>query len=326
MGMFEELMAFPSRCRKGWELGRVGVDLEGVRHVIVAGMGGSGIVGRLLTPLFPTLAIYPLPDYRLPEGLKGLSSEETLFFGVSYSGNTEETLSATEEAHSRGFRVICITSGGRLAEFARRNGLLLVNVPSGLLPRFALGYLLFPILRALGYEGRLVDEAIGELKGLAGRLGEEGSPAKRLAEEVGERIPVIYGEEGSTAPVAYRWRTQVNENAKRIAFHHSIPELCHNEIEAIGRDGRGAHFILLRHGWEHPRNAERFEVLKGFLNEWGLSFTEVWGEGQNLLGQLLSLVLFGDFFSLYLASLRGVDPYSTEVIEELKRRMGWRSG
>lgn len=325
MGIFEELIAFPSRCREGWELGGVEVDLDGVRHLIVAGMGGSGIVGRLLVPLLP-LAVYPLANYRLAEGLKTLPKEKTLFFGVSYSGNTEETLSATEEAHSRGFRVICVTSGGRLAEFAQGNGLLLVKVPSRLPPRFALGYLLFPILRVLGYERRLVDEAIGELEGLAGRLGREGSPAKRLAEEVGERVPVIYGEEGSTALVAYRWQSQVNENAKRIACHHSIPELCHNEIEAIGSHGRGAHFILLRHSEEHSRNAKRFEILKEFLNEWSLAFTEVWGEGQNLLSQLLSLVLFGDFFSLYLASLKGVDPYPTEVIEGFKRRMGWRSG
>lgn len=294
-------------------------------RVLALGMGGSGIVGDLLRVLLE-LPVHVHRGYEPPSFLLG---EETLVLAISYSGNTEETLSGVEAALDRGLRPICVTSGGRLKELAASHGLPLLEIPKGLQPRAALGYLLLPLLRLFARWGRFPEaelEGLCEaLEGLADRFNPEvpeaENEAKRLARWLHGKLPLIYGSEGPLEVVAFRWKTQINENAKQHAFWNSIPELCHNEIVGYTLDGPQLGVVFLG-GATAERNRLRREVLMEFLQERSIPFIEVRPPlSGGRLRELLGLIYLGDWASAYLALLNGVNPTPVEAIEEFKQRM-----
>ena len=175
--------------------------------------------------------VIPCRGYRIPEFI----GEETLLVGVSYSGNTEETLSAFREGLSRTKRALAISSGGKLRELAEARGIPWIGIPGGHQPRAALGYLLFSLLsvfRRLGTFTKDLTPVLETLEAQSEKLSPQarGNRAQELAAALHRRVPLIYGAHGHTAPVAFRWKTQINENAKQPAFWAELPELCHNEI------------------------------------------------------------------------------------------------
>ncbi len=257
-GMLDLTIGLTEQIRKAVELARV-VDLPAsygqVKNVIGTGMGGSGIGGAFCAQLFQDVLTVPMAsnrDYTLP----AYAGPDTLVIAGSYSGNTEETLTAAAEAQRRGCKVFCVTGGGELLAFAEKHGLPYAKVPTGLAPRAAAGYMFVPQVFALQKAGLIPDQtaAFEEAIALLGELLEtwrpesklDDNPTKQLAEELFGHIPLIYGEFGYLGVIAERWKDQINENSKVIAYNNVLPELNHNEVV----------------GWELPEElAEVFSVV-----------------------------------------------------------------
>jgi glucose/mannose-6-phosphate isomerase len=334
-GMLSLIAGLGLQLREGFDLGRRASGLpaaEGVRSIVVCGMGGSGIVGDVLRASFGQHISVPLlavKGYALPASC----GRDTLVLAISYSGDTEETLAAYAQAVAGGCRVIAISSGGEIASLARADAVVYTSLPAHVpTPRAALGYMAGAAIGALGAmgivpgAGRDVDLAAGALEALSAKLGPdrpaEANEAKSLARWLLERVPVVWGSEGLAEAAALRWKTQLNENAKVPAFHAVLPELDHNEIEGWS-PGTGQPFALalLRHRLEHPRIAARVEATMEAIAGSHLECRQVRGEGSSPLEALFSLVMLGDFVSTYLAVLRGVDPMPIPVLTRLKERL-----
>ena len=304
-------------------------------NVVVAGMGGSAIGGELLKDLVRENARVPVEVSRA-YSLPGYVDERSVVFVVSYSGETEETLSSFLDAVRRKCMVFCVSSGGRLLEFAERLGVPFLRVPSGFPPRAALPYLFTPLvvlaerLGIVSGVSRGFSEAISVLGQVSGECAPEmpvsGNAAKRLAVGVNGSVPVVYGF-GVFRSVAQRFKTQFNENAKVPSKWGFFSEVDHNEVVGWERAGSLAECfsaVFLRDKTEPIEFRNRIEITKGLMPS-GSKLFEVWSQGKNVLARMLSAVCIGDFTSVYLALLRGVDPTPVETISLLKARMK-RSG
>jgi glucose/mannose-6-phosphate isomerase len=329
-GFRELIRGFPDQVAEGARLGEA-LRLPGPapRAVAVIGMGGSAAAGDLVQALAEPGAPFPVAvvrGYAVPAWV----GATTLVVGSSYSGQTEETLAAFGGARARGAAAVVVSSGGALGEQARQQGLPWARIPSGFPPRAALGFLLMPMVVLLERAGADLggpgarDEAVTALRSLSLELVPETplekNPAKALAVALDGRVPVVYGTD-ATGPVAHRWRTQFEENAKVLALSGVLPEMNHNAVEAWGGDERGPWApVLLRDPGEYPRVARRAALTRAVL-EARAPVHEAWGRGEGRLARLLTLTLFGDWVSYYLAILRGVDPWAMETLETFKRRM-----
>ncbi|MEW6582747.1 MAG: bifunctional phosphoglucose/phosphomannose isomerase [Actinomycetota bacterium] len=305
---------------------------EAVRAVAVCGMGGSAIAGDIVASVYRERLRRPvvtLRDYALP----GWVGDDTLVVLMSYSGRTEETLTAAMQAVERGCLVVGVTSGGKLESFYGAQGVPIVRVPPGLQPRAAFYHLLGPLLVVLARLG-VVPDVDGDLadardvlaRGVAAYgpgapAGE--NPARQLAAALEGAVPLVYGAE-TTSAVARRWKAQINENAKAPAFWAELPELDHNEIvgfEKPGAFGARAHVVMLRDPHHHRQVQRRFELTGELVEARVRGVASVTGEGGTALGRALDLVLLGDHVSVYMGLLRGVDPGPVTLIEELKGRL-----
>jgi glucose/mannose-6-phosphate isomerase len=248
----------------------------------------------------------------------------------SYSGETEETLACYAAAEALGAHRLVATTGGKLAELARTDGVPVVGLP-GLLPqpRTAVAYMLCVALEltALSLAAPRIhveiDTAADHLEQRAEALA---ARAQELAERIGDAVPVIYGS-GLTAAVGYRWKTQLNENAKSPAFFSALPEADHNELAgwtgARGADGAGSFaLVLLEDADQHPRERRRVELTGEVIEPHADAVLSVESEAESRTARVLELVMLGDLISLELAARRGVDPGPIGAIEELKSRMG----
>ncbi len=333
-GMLETLLGLPEQCREALEHG-ARIPLPELplspAHVVFAGLGGSAVGGDLarLAAGKARLPVLVSRDYTLPPFV----GPESLVVLVSYSGNTEETLSAYAEAGERGAARLAVTSGGRLAELAVEDGVPLVRVPGGLPPRSALGYLFLPVLVLLQRLGVFpggggleeIPEVLASLREELGP-GKEAklNPAKELAARLYGKIPVVFGASGTTEPAALRWKTQFNENAKCPAYWNVFPELNHNEVvgfEAPEELLRALYLVFLRDEADHPRVKARQELTERLLAPRVGGSSRFQGRGRTLLGRVLGLIYLGDFASVYLAFLYGVNPKPVAVIDYLKQEL-----
>jgi glucose/mannose-6-phosphate isomerase len=302
------------------------VDAQG--GLIVAGMGGSSVGGRLASGALGPRLRRPLAlamGYDIPAWI----GAETLVLCSSYSGSTEETLATYDAAKAAGAPRIVATTGGALAERAREDGVPVVPLPGGFQPRAAVGYSLVTALEAAALCGAApsLREEIEGAAALAAELarewgpdGDEESEAKRLARALHGTIPVITGA-GLTASVAYRWKCQINENAEIPAFASKLPEHDHNEIVGWGGAERRLGAVFLEDPEGDRRAARRIEVTAELATEGAAVVERVTARGETRLERLVSLVLLGDLVSLYLAVLHGVDPVNVRVIDTLKERL-----
>lgn len=332
-GLMALAEGFPDQCREALSLSDVSLPatLRGKANVVVCGMGGSAIGGDFLRSLFEAQGSVPCSvcrDYSLPS----FAGPDTLLIACSYSGNTEETLSALRQGIKRDCSAVAVTSGGEVAEICRQHGFVHVLVPSGRPPRMALGYLLVPLVviaQKLGYiPEQDFAEAFSELGRCLERWGMDQplttNPAKNLAAYLFGRVPLIYGLGGWQGVVAQRWKGQINENAKVMAFWHAFPELNHNEIMGWTLADRQnvAHWatVFLESGDESIRMQTRAKVTREIIRDKTETFT-VTASGEGLLTQMLSLTYCADFVSLYLAALNGVDPEQIASINTLKKAL-----
>lgn len=302
-------------------------------NIIVAGMGGSAIGGELLKDWARNKVPFSIEvsrEYQLPK----YAGKKTLAIIVSYSGETEESLSTFLDAIKRKCSICCISSGGNLLTFAEKLGVPRLRLPPGMPPRAALPYLFLPILVLVKKTGNVTSESenLSEAINILEKVSAENSPSKpakdnfskNLALEIDATVPVVYGF-GFLRGVAQRFKQQFNENSKVPSKWEFFSELNHNEI--VGWEGAGnlaKHFsaIFLRSKNEPSEIRCRIETTKNLVSS-SLSKTfEVWSEGNTELAQMLSTVCIGDFASVYLAILRKVDPTPVRTINLLKERIG----
>jgi glucose/mannose-6-phosphate isomerase len=325
------LARFPAQCRAALALAPVpAFPHERPALVVVAGMGGSAAGGELLAACAAERVDVPILVHR-GYGLPAAAGPRALVLASSYSGETAEVLSAAEAALARRVPLAILTSGGQLAALAAERRLPLVRLPEGLVPRMALGYLFVPVVRLLGGLGLSVasDAELGEAVAVLDRLAADLAPeqpataneAKRLAQALDGRMPAIYGG-SATGPVAQRWRTDLEENAKVLAVAGALPEMNHNEIEAWRAPAaRALHLVLLRDADESPDLARRFAILRELVGSAAGGVSECWTRGASRAARLLALAYVGMWVSYYLAVARGVDPWSTPLLDEVKRRL-----
>jgi glucose/mannose-6-phosphate isomerase len=332
--MLRFIRKFPEQIE---EAQRIAEDLDiqdfKPRQIVIAGVGGSAIGGDILASwLFKriNIPIFVNRAYRLPSFV----GEKTLLFAVSYSGNTEETLSLFHEGVKKGCKIVAITSGGELEKLCKKGNVKLVCVPIEKPPRAAVAYLFIPIvvtLKKLGiYEpDQELETAIENLKELREKLvpenPTENNMAKQLALQLLNENPIIYGLAIFNA-IARRWQTQLNENAKALAWHGTFPEMNHNEIEAWVNDDNSGKFVavLLRDDFLlDSRLQKRVSLTKSsILQKHAKTVIEIVAQGGNekdYLARMLYSMYLGDFVSVYLAILRGIDPTPVLAIEAFKK-------
>ena len=334
--MLGHIGALPEQCSAAWRVASqlaLPEDYGAMRHVVVIGIGGSAMGGTLLQGLVAEECSIPISivrDYRLPAFVQG---PDYAVIGCSYSGNTEETLDAMQEALERQVRPVAITTGGQLEKLANDRGIPLVRYVYRSQPRAALGYSLILLLGACWRMGLVRDyssdlaEAVRVMGEVRAEIGPEvptaQNHAKALALEIAGRLPVIYGS-GHLVAVANRWKTQFNENAKYWSFFEPMPELQHNSV--VGFDGpqpmgERLFVVMLRSALDHPRVRVRWDVTREMLARARVPVEELMARGASRLPQMLSTIHFGDYVSYYSALLNDVDPTPVDAIAFLKRRL-----
>ena len=314
--MLKVIEDFPHQCRTALSLPK-GMTVSGkVDKIVVAGMGGSAVGGDLLKLYLHDLKIpiFVVRDYKLPNFV----DENTLVFAVSYSGNTEETISAFEDAQKKKAKIVAVTSGGKLSEEAKK----VIKIPSGLQPRAALGYLFFPALGVLVNSGIVKDSSadVNEMLDILSKKDEFKSFGEKLAKQIGNKTPLIYASEQFSA-VAYRWKTQFNENSKAAAFTHVFSEMNHNEIVGYQTMSREKFIsIFLRDNFDNDRIKKRMDITKDIISQ-KVEVAEVYTKGNSLLSRLFSGIYYADFASYFLAIQNKIDPTPVNVIENLKKKL-----
>jgi len=339
LGMIGHLHGFPEQCRKAWEKAlkfELPREYARISKVVVLGMGGSAIGGDFVRRLALTESKVPVWVHR-DYGLPAFVDESTLVIASSYSGNTEETLSAFNKALGTRSKKMVITSGGKLKHLAEQEGLPAYVIDYQAPPRAAFPHSFIPMVGMFQKLGLLADksadvqEAVAILKRLSGDLVESRSiasnPAKQLATKVWGHVAVIYGAE-IFSEVAQRWKGEFNENSKAWAFFESFPELNHNAVVGyeFPVEVKDRIFVLmLRSSSLHPRNLLRYEVTSKCLAKAGIDHEFVEARGESALAQVLSSVHLGDYASFYLSMLNEVDPTSTDAINLVKRQLAQSS-
>ncbi|MDQ6835240.1 MAG: bifunctional phosphoglucose/phosphomannose isomerase [Actinomycetota bacterium] len=331
-GQMADVLDLPEHLRDAlWRVESAGLRAhDSPGGLVVAGMGGSAVGGALARAALGDRASRPMSMARSYE-LPPWTTPDTTVLCVSYSGDTEETLASYEAAGILGAQRLVCTSGGALAQAARADGVAVIPLPGGYQPRATVGYLFVVALEAAAVCGLTeplhteVDVAAAHAEQLVTQWGPDGSEdslAKRLARALHGTIPQIAGA-GLTASIAYRWKTQINENAKLPCFAAELPELHHNEI--VGWDGApelgrfGA--VLLDDCDLHPRVRMRIGLTQELIADQAAHVERVESVGETRIERLVSLVLLGDLVSLYLAVLRGVDPGDVAILDRVKQTL-----
>lgn len=336
-GMLDLAIGFPAQLDRAARIGaafRPPDTLRDPSQIVLSGMGGSAAAGDLLARLCEPAASIPFlvnRDYRIPRFV----GPDTLFIASSYSGNTEETLAAVQQALRRRARVVCVTTGGELGRIAARRKLPLIEIPTDppMPPRAALAFSFIPLvflLSALGFlpgARRQMREALDVTGSLRDRLHPDmprrRNRAKQLATYLYQKIPWVQGTVGLMSAVAYRWRCQFNENSKTLAYSSEYPELNHNEVvgwELPSDLARGLGAIVLKEPDAQPRIQARIDITRELIGA-KADPQIIEAEGHSPLARALWAVYLGDFTSVYLALLSGRDPVAIVAIQELKRRL-----
>ena len=331
LGMFAAAAALPEQLAAA-AAGAAGVEglpeHDDIENVVVLGLGGSGIAGDVVTVVAGPFMPVPVVVHK-GYGIPNFIGDKTLVFAISFSGNTEETLEAATEAAMAGGRLVCISNGGELQELAGEWSTPHIRIADGIpMPRAGIGAVSAPPLVVLEQVGLFpgasswIEAAVTQLVRRRDQLVVDGNPAEQLAKRIGRTMPIIYGGGGIGQVAALRWKAQFNENAKVPASWNVIPELCHNEVCGFGQNGDVTRQVMtlinLRHEFEHPQVARRFDLVTEAVGEVVADVDTVFAEGDGPLAQLLDLMLFGDFVTLHRAAQEGLDPGPVPILDEIK--------
>ncbi|MBI2968816.1 MAG: bifunctional phosphoglucose/phosphomannose isomerase [Bacteroidetes bacterium] len=294
-----------------------------INNIVICGMGGSGIGGTIISELAGKEAPVPISvckSYLLPEFV----NDKTLVIACSYSGNTEETLSAFRDAGKREARLVCISSGGEIKELARKYKSGFIEIPGGYPPRAAFGYPLVMLLYTLHHYKIISAAFTRQLRTAIDLLNQEQPAMIKSAKEISTKIldkkPVIYCD-STHEGVAVRFRQQLEENSKILASHHVVPEMNHNELVGWSQPYQDTSVIMFRTEDENERNRKRFTFCTEIFRRFSSAVIEIHAKGNNMIERTLYLVHFGDWISYHLAGLRGIDAMEVNVIDRLKEEL-----
>lgn len=333
--MFGAIYRFADQIQEAIEIGEqinLQNDYSACENIVVAGMGGSAIGGDVVKTIVHRelkMPFYVNRNYTLPNWV----NEKTLVICSSYSGNTEETLSAYEDALKKGAMICGISTGGQLSEKIQAKGYDLISIPGGLKPRAALAYSFVPMLYLLNNIGLisnvLIDDLSSSITSLEKKrevysVGDTSNPIYKMAKDIYGMIPIIYGITDTTGVVALRWKGQLCENSKMLAFHNEIPEMNHNEIVGWGNNPDllvELSVIWLKDNNDNERVRARQEITKALLSDIDIMQHEVSAEGANNMERLLDLINYGDWLSYWCAILHNTDPSPVEKIDKLKKAL-----
>lgn len=333
--MAGHINGLPEQLAAAWKLGQ-SLDLpawKGIRQVLVAGMGGSAIGADLVAAYGEPALKAPLVTHRAYGLPAWAAAEETLVICSSHSGNTEETLSALEAAKAQGSRVLAISTGGALADAAAKAGYPVWKFDHSGQPRTAVGYsfgLLLAALTRLGLHPDASDEVADAVaamqeqqQSLLPQVPDTQNSSKRMAGQFMGRWITIYGA-GLLAPVARRWKTQINENAKAVASFELLPEADHNTLQGMAQpegEFRATMAIFLRAKLNDERDERRAHLTRMAVMVEGQNTDTVEAQGDTRLANMWTALHYGDYTSYYLAMAYGVDPTPVPMLDELKEKM-----
>lgn len=317
---------FPEQLLEAITAGKTIPDLKfntPIKDIVVSGMGGSGIGGSIVKGFIHNSLKFPfeiINDYNLPAYV----SENTLVICSSYSGNTEETLSAFTHAVDKKCKIVCITTGGELKELADGLKIFSASMPAGFPPRTCLGYSIVTLLFIL-YKSTLIDNSfISNLESAYANLFNSKpliqGKAKTIAENIKGSIPLIYSSP-KLAAIGVRLKQQINENAKMFAFANIIPEMNHNELVAYYSENMHMSVIFLRDRNEPEQIRKRFELSKELIQPKVHCLEEIFTEGKSYLEKIFYLIHMGDWISYYLSEINEVDPVKIEMLDWLKKEL-----
>ncbi|TNF29576.1 MAG: bifunctional phosphoglucose/phosphomannose isomerase [Bacteroidetes bacterium] len=294
-----------------------------ISNVLISGLGGSGIGGTIAAEIVAPEAHVPIVTnngYFIPNFV----SINTLFLACSYSGNTEETISAARLAHEEGAKIVVISSGGKLKEMADEHGWDFIGIPGGQPPRASFGLSFPEVLYVLHAHGIISKKFEKELEAAIKLLDDNEAAiqeeAKQVTEKLFGKIPVIYAADGFGG-VATRFRQQVNENSKMLCWHHVIPEMNHNELVGWRDTNDDLAVIIFRNETDFKNIQARMEINKGTFAEYTNTIVEVWSKGTSDLQRALYLIHLGDWVSFFLGEKKGVDITEVKVIDHLKAEL-----
>jgi glucose/mannose-6-phosphate isomerase len=296
---------------------------SGIQSILITGLGGSGIGGTVLGELVAKSCPVPIlvnKDYFLPEFVNA----HTLVIVSSYSGNTEETLSAMQDAIQRGAQIVCVTSGGKILELAKQHQFGFIEIPGGQPPRSCLGYSLIQLIKVLEVYGFADASLYQDLDKAIALLDKESLAIQKEAQEIAEKLyhkfPILYSL-GSCEGAVVRFRQQINENSKMLCGHHSFPEMNHNELVGWVEANKDLAVVTMRTSFDYARTVKRYDFCKSLFEKLSSSVTDIYAKGDSRLEQYLYLVHIGDWISCYLADLKGIDPVEVKVIDSLKAEL-----
>ncbi len=333
-GMHNLIKSFPEQSAEAIDIAKktnLKLAAAKIRNIVVTGLGGSAIGGDILRSYSAGQACVPIVvnrSYTLPEFV----DKNTLVVVSSYSGGTEETISAYAMARKKAAQILIITSGGKIGETAAKSKHNLIKIPGGLPPRAALGYSFFTMLTAFQKVGILkskpaeLKETVELLRKLSAEYSdyEKDPQPLRLAERMINVLPLVYASSERFDAVNLRWRGQISENAKTVAYGNLFPEMNHNEIVGYCtlKDLLSRFFaIFLRDEEDHPRVKARFDFVREIIRPYCSDVVEINSQGRSLLARMFSLIHFGDWMSFYLAVKKGVDPTPVSNIDLLKKQL-----
>ncbi len=294
-----------------------------ISNVLISGLGGSGIGGTIVSEL--TALELPVPitvskGYFIPKFV----NENTLVIISSYSGNTEETVNCLNLALKRRAKIVCVTSGGKIADIARKKNLDLVLIPGGMPPRACLGFSLTQLLFILGFHKLISKKFRSSLKAAAELLVAEKeniiSEARKAADRIYGKTPIVYATtyyEGA----AVRFRQQLNENAKMLCGHHAIPEMNHNELVGWASGSEKVSVVIFRDKDEFEQNNRRIEINKEIIGKYTPHITEIWSRGRSNIEKAIYFIHVGDWASVFLAEMKHIDANEVRVIDFLKTEL-----
>lgn len=294
-----------------------------IQNIVVTGLGGSGIGGTILSELIQGECPVPVivnKDYFLPEFV----SPNSLVIISSYSGNTEETISAMQQAIAKKAQIVCVTSGGKIQEMAKEHGYDTIVIPGGNPPRSCIGYSLVQLLKIVQFNDLVKTDLLKQVSDSITLLDNEKSAiqseATAIAKTLFQKLPVLYSL-GSCEGTVVRFRQQINENSKMLCWHHTLPEMNHNELVGWTERNESLAVVTFRTKFDYERTVKRYEVCKPLFEKYSASVTDIIAKGNSKTEQFFYLINIGDWISCYIADLKNIDPVEVNVITNLKNEL-----